>query len=111
MGETPAEAARELREEMLEVLKQLNRDEMEDEESPGLERSELRHLLARGPLPQITDDRLDRALSILIGNGYVRELSDPRWAWSRGRTVVDRYGITTNGKAFLARALEKVGRI
>lgn len=111
MGESPAEAARELRDEMLEILKQLNRDEMEDEEDPGLEYSELRHLLARGPLPQITDDQLERGLSILAGNGYIRELRESRWAWSRGRTVADRWEITTSGKAFLASALEKVGRV
>jgi len=107
----PREEARELREEMLEVLKQLNRDEMEDEEDPGLEFTELRHLLARGPLPQVTEDQLRRALEILAGNGYVRELRDAKWAWSRGRTVSERYMITLEGKLFLAGALEKVGRI
>jgi hypothetical protein len=111
MAEPPVEAARELREELLEILKQLNRDEMEAEETPGVEPGELRHLLARGPLPQVTDEQVRRALETLIGNGYVRELTDPRWAWSRGRTVAERFTITTEGKAFLARALEKVGRI
>jgi len=111
MVESPREAAQELREEMLEVLKQLNRDENEDEESPGLEFTELRHLLARGPLPQLGEEQLRQALEILIGNGLTREVRDPRWAWSRGRDVADRYEITTEGKAFLARALEKIGRI
>jgi hypothetical protein len=111
MVEAPEEAARELREELLEVLKQLNRDENEDEETAGVEPAELRHLLARGPLPQITDDQVRRALEILVGNGYVRELSDSRWVWSRGRTVADRFTITSEGKGFLAHALEKVGRV
>ena len=111
MTSPSAEDSLELRAELLEVLKQLNRDDEEDEDVPGLELSELHHLLARGPLPQITRDETRKAVELLVTNGLVRELDDSRYAWARARVVTVRFAITPQGKEFLVRSLEKVGRI
>jgi hypothetical protein len=112
MVATPQEDAMELRTELLEVLKQLNRSEMEEEgEVVGLESEELRHFLARGPLPAVTSTQLGTALRVLIGNGLARELDDPEYAWNRGRVVSERFAITTEGKQFLLRHIQRVGRI
>lgn len=111
MSPSSTEDSLELRAELLEVLKQLNRDDEEDEDVPGLELSELHHLLARGPLPQLTKDETRKAVQLLVANGLVRELDDSRYAWARARVVTERFTITTQGKEFLVRSLEKVGRI
>ena len=112
MPSTPQEDATELRAELVEVLKQLNRSEMEgDEEVVGLEPEELRHFLARGPLPPMTIDEVHTALTVLVGNGLARELDDPEYAWARGRVVSARFTITTEGKQFLLRQIQRVGRV
>ncbi len=105
------EAALGLRRAFVEILKQLNRDEMEEPEVPGLELDELRALLGRSAFPTISRPETARALRLLVVNGYAVELTEPRYAWSRGRTVGRRYSITTPGKAFLLQAIERVGRI
>lgn len=112
MDETPREEALTLRADLVEVLKQLNRAEMEEEsEIVGVESDELRHHLARGPLPAVSSDEVRLALRVLIGNGLARELTDPEYAWNRGRVVAERYAITTEGKEFLLRQIQRVGRI
>jgi len=103
--------ALELRAELLEVLKLLNRNDAEGSDVPGLEISELHHLLARGPLPQMTREESLRALEVLMGNGLVSELDDTEYAWDRARTISRRFTITIEGKRFLVQSLEKVGRI
>jgi len=109
---TPSEEdALDLRTDLLEVLKQLNRDEVEDDEVPGLELDELHHLLARGSHPQITREQTQRAVEVLTANGLACELDDTRFAWTRGRLVAKRFTITSAGKAFLLRAIETKGRI
>lgn len=110
MPAAPGQDALELRTELLEVLKQLNRDE-EEEDVPGLELTELQYFLSKGPLPQVTPEQTRRAVEVLIRNGLARELDDPRYVWSRARVLAQRFTITAEGKAFLVRALEKVGRI
>ncbi len=107
----PEEAALGLRRAMVEVLKQLNRDEMEEPNVPGLEIDELRSLLARGALPLISQGDTVRALQVLLGNGYARELTDARYAWTRGRTVQNRFTITTAGKSFLLQSITRIGRV
>ncbi len=107
----PEEAALGLRRALVEVLKQLNRDEMEEPNVPGLELDELRHLLSRGPLPMISQPETHRALHVLVRNGYARELTDSRYAWTRGRMVSNRFTITTQGKSFLLQAIHRVGRV
>ena len=111
MNGSPREAALELHLELVEILKQLNRSEMEEGDVPGLEAEEVRHFLSRGPLPQVTSSEVAEALKVLVGNGLARELTDPEYAWDRGRVVVDRYTITTQGKAFLVRQIQRVGRV
>lgn len=111
MHAEPLEAAINLRRTLVEVLKQLNRDEMEEPEVPGLELDELRQILARGSMPLITKAQTSQAVRVLLSNGYARVLTEERYAWTRGRTVGHRVTITTPGKAFLLRAIERVGRI
>jgi hypothetical protein len=112
MAASPQESATELRTELVEVLKQLNRAEMEGEgEVVGLETEELRHFLSRGPLPPLTVEEIGTALRVLIGNGFARELDDPEYAWDRGRVVSERFTITTEGKQFLLRQIQRVGRV
>jgi hypothetical protein len=102
----------ELRAELVEVLKQLNRAEMEEEgEVVGLETEELRHFLARGPLPALSAEEVGAAVRVLLGNGLARELDDPEYAWNRGRVVGPRYTITTEGKEFLLRQIQRIGRV
>lgn len=105
------EAAQDLRKALVEVLKQLNRDEMEEPQVPGLEAEELRQLLARSLFPQISKTHTAQVIEILVRNGYARELSDPRYSWTRSRMVGHRYTITTQGKEFLVEATQRVGRI
>ena len=112
MADSPQDHALALRSELLEVLKQLNRAEMEEEgEVVGVEPEELRHSLARGPLPSVSAEDVGTALQVLIGNGLARELDDPEYAWDRGRVVGTRFAITTAGKEYLLRQIERVGRI
>ncbi len=108
----PAEEdAKHLRHRLVAILKQLNRDEMEEPEVPGLEVDELRGLLAKTAFPLITPGETHQAISVLVGNGMARELTEPRYAWTRGRVVNHRFTITTEGKAFLLQAVQRVGRI
>jgi hypothetical protein len=109
--DTPSEAAVELKVAMLEVLRQMNRSEMEGADVVGLELEELRFELSRGRLARITVEEVGRAVSVLVANGYARELTDTEYAWTRGRTVSDRFTITPDGKAFLLREIERTGRI
>ena len=109
---TPAdEAALALRRALVEVLRQLNRYDTEEPEVPGLEAEELCEILARGALPPIPRAETQQAIEVLVGNGYARELTDARYAWSRGRMVGSRYAITTPGKVFLLQAVQRAGRI
>jgi predicted AAA+ superfamily ATPase len=107
----PEEAAHGLRRALVEILRQLNRDEMEEPEVPGLEVDELREILARRAFPLITRGETRQAVEVLVRNGFASELTEPRYAWTRGRVVRDRFTITTPGKAFLLEATERVGRI
>ncbi|HTT16404.1 MAG TPA: hypothetical protein VMH49_03490 [Thermoplasmata archaeon] len=107
----PEEAALGLRRTLVEILKQLNRDEMEEPDVPGLELDELRSILTRGSLPLISQTETDRAVRVLVGNGLARELTEPRYAWTRARVVSNRFTITTQGKSFLLQAIQRVGRI
>jgi hypothetical protein len=105
------EASQGLRRALVEILRQLNRDEMEEPDVPGLELDELRQLLARRSFPLVTRDETDRAVGLLVRNGLACELTEPRYAWTRGRTVQHRVTITAPGKAFLRQAIQRVGRV
>jgi hypothetical protein len=96
---------------MLELLKLLNRAEMEQRDVDGYELSELHYFLVRGPCPLISEEEVAKALGVLTGNRLAAELADPEYAWERGRVVGRRFAITTEGKAFLLRQLERTGRI
>jgi len=111
MALSPVEAAFELRSEIVEILKQLNRSENEAGADRGLELEELHYLLGHGPLPQVSGPDVAKAVQVLLGNGYARCLDDPRYSWERGRVVTERYAITTEGKAFLVDRLRRVGRV
>jgi hypothetical protein len=109
----PAEALREaqgLRNTLVEILRHLNRDEMQQPDVPGLEEDELQEILERS-FPLITKPDLHRAIQVLVGNGLARELTDPRYAWTRARMVRNRFTITTPGKAFLLQSVQRVGRV
>jgi N6-adenosine-specific RNA methylase IME4 len=111
MDEPPAEAAADLRDELVEILRQLNRAEMEETEIQGLEIAELHHMLTHGLYPQLTAPQVETAVNVLVGNGYARQLTDAEYAWDRGRVVGERYAITTEGKAYLLETLRRVNRI
>jgi len=111
MGISPIEAAMALNDELVEVLKQLNRSEMEAGMEPGLEVEELHHILGHGALPQVGLTDVERAVAVLVGNGYAVCLDNPEYSWERGRVVNVRYAITTDGKAFLLERLRRTGRI
>ena len=111
MALSPADAASELRTEVYEILKQLNRSEMEAHNEPGLEVEELHHILGRGPLPQVTEPDVERAVNVLVANRWARCLDTPTYSWERGRVVTVRYTITTEGKAFLVARLRRTGRV
>jgi hypothetical protein len=111
MALSPLEAAAELGDELVEVLKQLNRSENEAGTDSGLEVDELHHILGRGPLPMVTAPDVERAVTVLVGNGLARCLEDPAYSWERGRVVATRYTITTQGKAFLVSRLRRTGRV
>ncbi|HYB77368.1 MAG TPA: hypothetical protein VEE83_01635 [Thermoplasmata archaeon] len=111
MALTPLERAAELGDELVEVLKQLNRSENEAGETSGLEVGELHHILGRGPLPFATTPDVERAVGVLVGNGLARCLDTPEYSWERGRIVATRYAITTQGKAFLVSRLRRTGRV
>ena len=107
----PQEAALGLRRALVEILRQLNRDEMEEPEVPGLEVDELREILARRAFPLISRAETHRAVQVLVRNGFARQLADPQYAWTRGRVVRDRVTITTEGKSFLLQSIQRVGRV
>jgi hypothetical protein len=111
MALSPLEAALDLQDELVEVLKQLNRSEMEAGVDTGLEVDELHHLLGRGPLARVTAPDIDRAVAVLVGNGYARCLDAPEYSWQRGRVVATRFTITSQGKAYLVSCLRRTGRI
>ena len=109
--ESPAEAAATLGDELLAILRQLNRAEMEATATGSLEVDELRHALVRAAHPTLTTPDVERAVSVLVGNGFARELHDPTYAWDRGRVLGTRYAITTEGKAFLLARLVRPDRV
>jgi hypothetical protein len=111
MDEPPDEAAAELHETLLEILRQLNRIEMEATDVAGLEAGELHHVLAKGLNARLTAPDVATALGVLVGNGFARELTDAEYAWDRGRVVGARYVITTEGKEFLVAQLARVNRV
>lgn len=111
MDGSPADAALELREEIFEILRQLNRAEMEEPDGEGLELNELYHLLSRQKYPLLTSTEVARAVGVLVGNGYARLREDPEYAWDRGRTLGSRFTITTEGKAFLVERLARANRV
>lgn len=105
------EAAQDLRKALVESLKQLNRDEMEEPDVPGLEANELRQLLAKALFPQISKAHTAEVIEVLVRNGLAREITEARYSWTRSRMVGSRYTITTQGKEFLVGATQRVGRI
>ncbi len=107
----PEQAAQDLRNVLIEVLRHLNRDEMEEPDVPGLEEDELQQILKGRGFPLISSDETRRAITVLLRNGYARELTEPRYAWTRCRMVSNRYTITTEGKGFLLHAIRRVGRV
>jgi hypothetical protein len=111
MDGPPSEAAAELHETLVEILRQLNRAEMEEADVAGLEAGELYRVLARGAYSRLTVTDLEKALGVLVGNGFARQLTDPEYAWDRGRVVGARFAITTEGKGFLLEQLARVNRV
>ena len=96
---------------LLEVLKQLNRAEVESAPGEGLESAELRQLLRKGPLPMLTDAEFERALATLVANRMTQVVDDPQYAWDRGRVLGRRYALTLSGKEYLLQQLQRTGRV
>ncbi|MGA8664060.1 MAG: hypothetical protein WB809_03195 [Thermoplasmata archaeon] len=96
---------------LLEVLKQLNRAEAEEEAGEGLESTEILSLLRKGPLPMLTDPDFERALETLVANRMAEVLDAPQYAWDRGRVLGRRYALTGTGKNYLLEQLQKSGRV
>jgi len=111
MGPTADETAAELHDELLEILRQLNRIEMESTDVQGLEVGELHHILTHGPYPRITSPEVTTAVDVLVGNGLAQRLADAEYAWDRGRVVGSRYIITPQGKSFLLERLQRANRV
>jgi hypothetical protein len=111
MVESPAETATELREEMVEVLRHLNRAEMEEPDGEGLELHELHHFLTRGPYPHLSSEEVEQAVRVLVANGFTQVRGDPEYAWDRGRVLGTRFLITTEGKRYLLERLARVNRV
>jgi hypothetical protein len=111
VSEADEERAVELHLELLEVLRLLNRAEVERSGVEGLEHRELLTLLRRGPCPFVTPEGFDRAIDTLLGNRMIRELDDLEYAWDRGRTVGRRYALALEGKEYLLEDTQKSGRI
>lgn len=111
MIEAPEAQARELHLEMVEVLKLLNRAEEEGGSVEGFEKEELWHMLGKVGFPATTLVDVDRTLSVLVANGLARTLTDPEYAWDRGRVVNERFTITLDGKRLLLKEIERVNRV
>lgn len=111
MPEPAEERAAQLHEELVSLLKLLNRADEEEEGARGYELGELHRFLVRGNWPGLSAEAVEQALGILIRNGLAAERSDREYAWERGRVVGSRYEITTEGKEFLLRELDRTGRI
>ena len=111
MDASAAEAAADLRESLTEILRQLNRAEMEEPEGEGLELSELHHFLVRAGRRDLSQRDVERAVAVLVGNGFVCRRTDEEYAWDRARTIGTRFTITTEGKSFLIERLRRTGRI
>jgi hypothetical protein len=111
MDGPPGEVAVEFHEALLRILRQLNRVEMEEADVAGLEAGEVYHVLARSAASRLTAADVETALGVLVGNGFARQLTDPEYAWDRGRVVGTRYAITTEGKRFLVDHLARPNRV
>ena len=96
---------------LLEVLKQLNRAEVEEQAGEGLESTEILVLLRKGPLPMLTDADFERALGTLVANRMAEVLDSPQYAWDRGRVLGRRFALTRSGKVYLLEQLQKTGRV
>ena len=111
MNGSPEAAAAELRTEMMEILRQLNRAEMEEPEGEGLELEEIHRKLARQGLAGVSAPDVARAVGVLVGNGFARLCDDPAYAWDRGRVLGSRFLITTAGKSYLLERLVRTNRV
>lgn len=111
MAATPEDHAADLHGELLELLKLLNRAEEEESDVDGYELAELHHLLVRGGYPRLSVAEVEAALEVLVANRLAAELVDSEYAWDRARVVGRRFAITTEGKAYLLRELDRTGRI
>lgn len=96
---------------LLEVLKRLNQAFERDPELPELEYPELERAMRSFWAEQVGEVDLPFALRLLIENGLVSTVAAPVYAWDRGRILVERFRISTLGKAYLVRQLEVTGRI
>ncbi len=105
------EEAAELRAEMVEILRQLNRAEMEEPDGEGLELEELHHMLARQGHAGLSTPDVARAVGVLVGNGLAQLRDDPEYAWDRGRVIGSRFTITTAGKTYLLDRLARTNRV
>jgi hypothetical protein len=110
---SPEEIALQFHETLLQVLKRLN--QAEQERLPPVEGLELFEIekamdlfVARHPGQE---DGPERAVTLLLENGLIREREDPAYAWDRRRELGTRYTITALGKSYLVRQLAETERI
>lgn len=96
---------------LLDILKLLNQNEVDDEEVPGLEIEEIARKLFSlwGISPH--DPRIAPAVHLLMDRELAGRELDARYAWTRGRILGERYRITTAGKSYLLKWIRDPGRI
>ncbi len=105
------ESVWEMRDGLLEILRLLNRAEMEEPEGEGLEPEELARLLGRRQYPRLSEHDLGEALAMLVANGFAAPRDDRPYAWDRGRPLGHRFTITTAGKGFLIARISRADRV
>jgi hypothetical protein len=108
---TPEDSAARLHGTLVEILKQLNRAEIEEPEGEGLEAPEILVRLRKGPVPMLVDADFDRALTTLVANELAGVVEAPQYAWDRERTLGKRYTLSPSGKQYLLDQLQKSSRI
>jgi hypothetical protein len=102
------------RETLLEILRQLNQAEEDNDgktADQALELLELQERLKEFEPVKRGSIKVSLALGLLLRNGLVSTEADGDYSWQRQREVAQRYRITAEGKKFLIDAIENSNRI
>lgn len=107
----PSSSAWTLHESLLEVLKRLNQADERAMDVPGLEYVEIERAMRAFWTEVAHEVDLDFTLRLLLENGLVAQVDQPKYSWERRRLVGERFLITTLGKSFLVRQIAESDRI